>query len=214
MDFPFIFKMSVKGHGSGVDILKRMQSGEDLHGTWVMFDVMRRITIGWLTFSAHVYDHNYRALCTIFTCELMAEDSPSLEIAWRQMVDVAREYGLLQVHIHGFMADNAIGGWIAVRNVFFGGVRDLDKEISDAFHWAQSLLCHLAKVSRSPVDRNIWICGKNSEMQGMLLRLTKFRKKSHLGGRQVNVFQKNSSSSRDGWLGGSSDGHNGETTFD
>jgi hypothetical protein len=138
-DFPFVFKLSVKGPGSGVDLLRRMQPGKDLFGTWVMFDVMHQITTDWLTFSAHVYDHNYRALCTIFTCELMAEDWASCEIAWRKMISVAREFGVSDIQIHGFMADNASGGWNAVRKVFMGGICDRDKERSDAFHWAQSI---------------------------------------------------------------------------
>jgi hypothetical protein len=84
INFPFIFKMSLKGLGLDVDLLQRMQPGKHLFGTWVMFNVMYQITTNWLTFSAHVYDHNYRALCTIFTCELMAKDCTSCEIAWRR----------------------------------------------------------------------------------------------------------------------------------
>jgi hypothetical protein len=53
-DFPVIFKMSTKGAGSGVDLLKRMKPENELFGTWVMFDIMHQITTGWLTFSAHV----------------------------------------------------------------------------------------------------------------------------------------------------------------
>jgi hypothetical protein len=66
-----------------------MKPGNDLFGTCVMFDVMHQITTGWLTFSAHVYDHNYQALCTIFTCELLAEDADSCKIAWTNMIEIA-----------------------------------------------------------------------------------------------------------------------------
>ena len=141
-DFPFIFKMLVKGHGSGLDLLKRMRPGEDLEGTWVMFDVMHRIKDGWLTLSAHVYDHNYRALCTIWTCELKAENQESCEIAWEKMIEVARFYGFCAIHIHGFMADNAAAGWNAIRKVFFGGIKNPARERSDTFHYAQSLCRH------------------------------------------------------------------------
>lgn len=104
-----------------------------------MFDVMHQITIGWLTFSAHVYDHHYHALCTIFPCELRVEDEVSIEIAWQQMIDVAREAKVYDIHIHDFMADNASARWNAIRNIFKGGIRDLDRERSNAFHWAQSI---------------------------------------------------------------------------
>lgn len=76
-DRPHVFKMSTKGPGSRLDILRRMSYagsyGGPLEGSWVSFDVMHRIHTGWMTFSAHVYDHNIRALCTIFTCELKSE---------------------------------------------------------------------------------------------------------------------------------------------
>ena len=134
--------MSTKGSGSGLDLLCRMKPNGSLHGAWVSFDVMQRSTKDWLTFSAHVYDHNYRALCTIFTCELRSEDAASLEVAWKLMLDVARENGVLDVKIHGFMADNASGGWNAVRNVFFNGLADASRERSDAFHWQLSLRRH------------------------------------------------------------------------
>ncbi|CAM6092130.1 unnamed protein product [Calypogeia fissa] len=62
--------MTTKGSGSRVDILRRMQPGGSLDGAWIMFDVMHRCTRGWLTLSAHIYDHHLRALSTIFTCEL------------------------------------------------------------------------------------------------------------------------------------------------
>lgn len=141
-DRAHIFKMSVKGPGSGLSILERMQKNRSLEGAWVSFDVMHRITSGWLTFSAHVYDHNIRALCTIFTCELKSEDAESLATAWRLMVGVAAENGLKNVEIYGFMADNAIAGWNAVRNVFWNGIPNPERERSDAFHFQQSLQRH------------------------------------------------------------------------
>lgn len=134
--------MSVKGRGSGVDLLEQMQKGRPLFGAWVSFDVMHRVTTGWLTFSAHVYDHNYRALCTIFTCKLRAKDAASLEIAWRLMVEIAHDHGVKSIEIAGFMGDNSIQGWIAVRNVFWEGNPNPDKERSDAFHFAQSFRRH------------------------------------------------------------------------
>jgi hypothetical protein len=37
------------------------------------------------------------------------------------------------------MADNASSGWNAIRKVFIEGIQDLERERSDAFHWAQSI---------------------------------------------------------------------------
>lgn len=89
--------MSTKGPGSGLDILLRMKLGGSLHGCWVSFDVMHRIHTRWVTFSAHVYDHNIQALCTIFTCELKFE--LSLATAWRLMLEVAAEEAFPDIDI-------------------------------------------------------------------------------------------------------------------
>ena len=61
------------------------------------------------------------------------------------MISVARQWEIPNVHIHGFMADNASGGWNAIRRVFTDGIRDPERERSDAFHWAQSLHWHTCK---------------------------------------------------------------------
>jgi hypothetical protein len=116
-----------------------MKPGNDLFGTWVMFDVMHQITTGWLIFSAHNHDHNYQALCTILACKLLAKDADSCKIAWTNMIEIAGESGVTNFHIHGFMADNAGGGWNAVQNIFFDGVCDPERERSHACHWAQSI---------------------------------------------------------------------------
>ncbi|CAM6084792.1 unnamed protein product [Calypogeia fissa] len=134
--------MTTNGTGSGVDILKRMEPGGSLDGGWVMFDIMHRCTGGWLTFSAHIYDHHLRALSTIFTCELKAQDAESQETAWRLMVDIAKRHGVREVTIKGFMADNAEAGWQAVRRVFFNGKPKPTRERSDLFHFKQSFVRH------------------------------------------------------------------------
>ena len=141
-EFPFIYKILVKGLGFGLDLLKRMPPDEDLERTWIMFDVMHQIKDGWLTLSAHVHDHNYCALCTIWTCELKAENQELCEIAWEKMINVGLFYRFCAIHIHGFMADDAAAGWNAIQKVYFGGIKDPARERSDTFHYAQSLCCH------------------------------------------------------------------------
>jgi hypothetical protein len=137
---PHIFKMSTKGPGSGLDLVRRMQPGGDLEDSWVMSDVMHRmLDDNWCTMSAHVYDHFYRGLCTIFVCELASEDTASLQFAWKTMKRVCEQNGLLDVQFCGFMADNAAAGWNAIRNEFWGGKVNTHRERSDSFHWAQSV---------------------------------------------------------------------------
>jgi hypothetical protein len=137
---PHIFKMSTKGPGSTVDLVRRLQKGGDLENSWIMSDVMHRcLDNKWCTMSAHVYDHVYRGLCTIFVCELVSKDSAALQTAWKVMRRVCAENGLPNVEFCGFMADNAAAGWNAIRNEFWGGKVNSHRERSDAFHWAQSV---------------------------------------------------------------------------
>lgn len=139
-DRPHVMKMSTKGPGSGVDLVRRMQAGGDLENSWVMSDIMHRMTDNtWCTMSAHVYDHLYRGLCTIFVCELVSQDTEALQTAWRAMKRVCAENGIEQVEFSGFIADNAAAGWNAIRNEFWGGKVNPRRERSDAFHWAQSV---------------------------------------------------------------------------
>ncbi|KAL3687524.1 hypothetical protein R1sor_013833 [Riccia sorocarpa] len=120
--------MSLDGPGSDLDLLIRMRPGGDLYGTWVLFDVTWRVTKNeWKTFAVHVYDHNLRALATIFICELKGENHKCLEAAWRCMIDVIKENGEEPVTPYGFMADMAEVEWIVVRNVFWGGKANPEK---------------------------------------------------------------------------------------
>lgn len=50
-----VFKMSTNGPASGVDLVKRMQPGNDLEKAWCCFDHVHRIK-HWVTMAAHVYD--------------------------------------------------------------------------------------------------------------------------------------------------------------
>jgi hypothetical protein len=137
---PHIFKMSTSGLGSGIDLIRRMQPGGNLEHSWVLSDVMHRMLDNkWVTMSAHVYDHHFCGLCTIFTCELVSQDTASLGIVWRLMLRVCKENDLENVTFKGFMADNAAAGWNAIRNTFWGGKVNVKREHSDAFHWAQSV---------------------------------------------------------------------------
>lgn len=132
--------MSLKGPGSGLDLIRRMQPGGDLQDSWVMSDVMHRMhEKQWCTMSAHVYDHLYRGLCTIFVCELVSEDTPALETAWKVMKRVCKANGVDNVQFCGFIADNASAGLNAIRNTFWDGRVNSQRERSDAFHWAQSV---------------------------------------------------------------------------
>lgn len=58
----FVFKMSIAGPASGVDLVNRMRrDGEgDLNMSWIMFDHTHRVR-DWVTMACHVYDPRYDA---------------------------------------------------------------------------------------------------------------------------------------------------------
>lgn len=58
------------------------------------------------------------------------------------MVEVCEEEGLGDLQIYGFMTDNASVGWNVVREVFWNGIPNPERERSDAFHYFQSLRRH------------------------------------------------------------------------
>jgi hypothetical protein len=75
------------------------------------------------------------------------------------MIDVVRQSGIFDIQIHGFMANNASGGWNAVSKVFMGEIRDPNRERSDACHWAQSIHQHTIlyiKESRRSHHFELW----------------------------------------------------------
>lgn len=63
IDKCYVFKMSTKGPGSGVDLVNRMRrTGKgDLCKAWVHFDHTHRVD-GWATLSCSVYDPRFVAL--------------------------------------------------------------------------------------------------------------------------------------------------------
>jgi hypothetical protein len=65
----YVFKMLVDGLRSGVDLVKRMQSGGDLDNAWLMFDHIKRVQ-EWTTMACHMYDAAYCKVTTIAICNI------------------------------------------------------------------------------------------------------------------------------------------------
>jgi hypothetical protein len=73
LDKVFVFKMSEVGPGSRVDLVKRMQPGDDMENAWMMFDHVKRVK-QWTTMACHVYDSTYCRVMTIASCDMQSED--------------------------------------------------------------------------------------------------------------------------------------------
>ena len=68
-DKVFVFKMSEMGLGSGIDLVKWMQLGNDLEDARMMFDHMKRVK-KWTTMACHVYYSTYCCVMTIAVCNM------------------------------------------------------------------------------------------------------------------------------------------------
>ena len=77
-DLVYLFKMSSCGAGSGIDLVKRMQPGEDLENEWIIFDHVKRMK-EWTTLGIYVYDPVYRKVMTIAVCDTKSEIAEAQE---------------------------------------------------------------------------------------------------------------------------------------
>jgi hypothetical protein len=137
LDKVSVFKMSEVGPGSGVDLVKRMQPGEDMENAWMMFDHVKRVK-QWTTMTCHVYDSTYCCVMTIASCDMQSEDSEAQIVFWKNLNVVMERNGVVNPNFKGFMADSAQANWNAVRIIYDNGKKDDrmdDRERTCQFHW-------------------------------------------------------------------------------
>jgi hypothetical protein len=140
----FVFKMSEVGSGSGVDLVRRMQSGGDLENSWMMFDHVKRVKY-WTTMACHVYDSTYCRVMTIACCDMQSEDTAAQIVFWKNLNAVMERHDIPNPQFKGFMADSAQANWNAVRIIYGNGNpadRMEDRERTCFFHWSQSFEKH------------------------------------------------------------------------
>ena len=143
-DKVFIFKMSEMGPGSGVDLVKRMQTGGDLENCWIMFDHVKRVK-HWTTMGCHVYDSTYCRVMTIACCDMQSEDTDAQIVFWKNLNAVMERHDIPNPQFMGFMADSAQANWNALRIIYGNGnPKDpmVDRERTCYFHWSQSFEKH------------------------------------------------------------------------
>ena len=103
----YIFKMLTEGPGSGVDLVRWMQSTRDLQNAWLMFDHVKHVK-EWTTMACHVYDAEYKRMMTIAMCDMQSEDTEVQVQFWRSMNAVMHRHGVTNPNFKGFMADSAM----------------------------------------------------------------------------------------------------------
>jgi hypothetical protein len=81
----YLFKLSTKGEGNGVDLVAHMQPKGDSQGTWLMFDHYKRVS-GWIIMASHVYNPIYVKVMTIAVYDMQSKDIDSQIFMWRALV--------------------------------------------------------------------------------------------------------------------------------
>ena len=71
-DIVYLFKMSIVGPQSGIDLVRRMQEGGDPQHEFIMFDHVKRV-VGWTTLGCHIYDLDYCKVMIVVVCDMMYE---------------------------------------------------------------------------------------------------------------------------------------------
>jgi len=113
--------MLTEGPGSELDFVKHIQPGGDLQNGWMMFDYVKRVK-EWTTMDCHMYDSQYKKVMTISTCDMQSEDMKIQVQFWGCLNNVMSKNRVDHPNFKGFMADNAMANWNAVRIVYGNGL--------------------------------------------------------------------------------------------
>ena len=119
-DLAYIFKMSIVGPGSGVDLVKRMQLGDDLASQFIIFDKVKCINSR-TTLGVHVYDLVHYKVMTICVCDMKSEMAKHQKQMWKSMLLIMERHGIKNVNYNGFMANSAQANFNMVREIFGSG---------------------------------------------------------------------------------------------
>ena len=133
--------MSTTGPSSGIDLIKRMQTGWDLAHQFIMFDHVKHIK-NWTTLGAHMYDPIHCKIMTICVCDMKSETAEHQKQMWRSLLLVMERHGYKKIEFAGFMADSVQANFNAMWKIFGSGdkiVPMIGKERTCHFHWSMAL---------------------------------------------------------------------------
>jgi len=102
----FLFKMSLYGPTSGVDLVRHMQPHGDLQNCWLTFDHVKRVQ-EWTTMACHVYNMVYYKVLTIAIYNMQSKSTKAQCVMWTKLNKVMLMFGLANPNFKGFMADIA-----------------------------------------------------------------------------------------------------------
>jgi hypothetical protein len=120
LDKVFVFKMLEVGPGSGVYLVKRMQSNGDLENAWIMFDHVKQVK-HWMTMACHIYDSTYCRVMIITIYNMQSEDAVAQTVFKKNLNDVMAKHGVPEPKFNGFMANSVQANWNAIRVLYGSG---------------------------------------------------------------------------------------------
>ncbi len=100
-----MFKIFVRGDGSGNDLMQWMQPTGNLQMAQIMFDHVKLME-GWMTLTCHVYHLFYCKVMTIVKCDLKFENKDVQCVMWQKLNKVMAKKILPNSNFKGFIVDN------------------------------------------------------------------------------------------------------------
>lgn len=137
----FLFKMLEVGFGSGMDLVKRMQSSGGLESAQNIFGSMKQVK-KWMTMTCHIYDSTYCHVMTITVCDMQSKDAAAQSVLQKNLNAVLARHGISESKFKGFMVDCAQTNQNVVQVVYESGdvaIPMKDKERICLFHYTQWL---------------------------------------------------------------------------
>jgi hypothetical protein len=97
--------MCVDRVASRFDLVRRMQSDDNLQNAWMMFNHVKCVQ-GW-TMACHISNSVYCKVMMIVVCDMQFENMEVHCILWRKLNVVVEKKGLGTPTFKGFMANGA-----------------------------------------------------------------------------------------------------------
>lgn len=87
---------------SGINLVKKIQIGDDMENPWIMFDHIKCIC-KWTTMPCYVYDNTYCKVLTIACCDMQYEDALAQTLLWKNLNAWIQANDVLYMNFKGFM---------------------------------------------------------------------------------------------------------------
>jgi len=119
----------------------------------------------------HMYDTEYKKVMTIAMADMQFEDTKVLVQFWRSLNTIIEQHGVANTNFKGFMANNTMANWKAVRIVYDSSSSDEEMENRKRtclLHWTTSLQKHTQKyIKEAFYKQHISLCKQYKVLKNM-----------------------------------------------